>query len=125
MGLYSMVFSSLRESFPSGQALGNDWMKFNIVVTGDMIKIVVTGDMINIVVTGDMIEEIYYNNSIFISNTQLISNERSITERIIYNIPLVFRDSRKWWFSQYENKDIEYFKIMYFVCDDSETKWHS
>ena len=21
-----------------------------------------------------------------------------------------------------ENKDIEYFKIMYFVCDDSETK---
>ena len=30
------------------------------------------------------------NNSIFISNTQLISNERSITERIIYDISLVW-----------------------------------
>ena len=44
-----MVFSSLRESFPSGQALGNDWMKFKIVVTGDMI------------------EKRGYNNSLFIS----------------------------------------------------------
>ena len=25
-------------------------------------------------------------------------------------------------FLQYENKDIQYFKIIYFVCDDSETK---
>ena len=50
MGLYSMVFSSLCESFPSGQALGNGWMKFKIVVTGDMI------------------EESDYNNSLFISN---------------------------------------------------------
>ena len=51
-----MVFSSLRESFPSGQALGNDWMKFKIVVTGYMINIVFTGYMIKIVDTGDMNE---------------------------------------------------------------------
>ena len=56
-------------------------MKFNIVITVYMI---------NIVITVHMNEESYYNNNLFIYNTQLISNERSITERIIYNISLVW-----------------------------------
>ena len=71
-----------------------------------------------IVVTGDMIEERYFNNSLFISNTQLISNERSITERIIYNIPLVWVGFVLWFVLEYSKSNSRHVYKLFKKLDD-------